>query len=99
SLIILDDVERFLEYTPIGPRFSNMSLQALIVLMRKTPPKGHKLLVIATTSCEYVMRELGFMDAVNSILRIPSLASGTHVRRVRDRSSFAHLSASNPCSP
>lgn len=29
----------FLDYVPIGPRFSNLVLQALLVLLKKTPPK------------------------------------------------------------
>lgn len=27
------------DYVPIGPRFSNLVLQALLVLLKKTPPK------------------------------------------------------------
>ena len=27
-----------LDYVPIGPRFSNLVLQALLVLLKKTPP-------------------------------------------------------------
>ena len=32
SLIVLDDIERLLEYVSIGPRFSNVVLQALLIL-------------------------------------------------------------------
>jgi len=38
SLIIIDDIERIIDYVPIGPRFSNSILQALLVLLKKTPP-------------------------------------------------------------
>jgi hypothetical protein len=34
----------------IGPRFSNLVLQVLLVLVKKQPPAGRKLLVIGTTS-------------------------------------------------
>ena len=33
SLIVLDDIERLLEYVDVGPRFSNVILQALLVLL------------------------------------------------------------------
>ncbi len=35
SIIILDDIERLLEYVNIGPRFSNTVLQTLLVLLKK----------------------------------------------------------------
>ncbi|KAG4967082.1 hypothetical protein JHK87_032733 [Glycine soja] len=39
SVIILDDIERLLEYVPIGPRFSNLISQTLLVLLKRFPPK------------------------------------------------------------
>ncbi|GMY37356.1 vesicle-fusing ATPase-like [Fagus crenata] len=39
SIIILDDIERLLEYTAIGPRFSNTISQTLLVLLKRLPPK------------------------------------------------------------
>jgi vesicle-fusing ATPase len=50
SLIVIDDIERLLEYVPIGPRFSNVILQTLMILVKKMPPVGHKSLIIGTTS-------------------------------------------------
>jgi len=39
SLVIVDDIERLLDYVRIGPRFSNVVLQTLLVLFKKHPPK------------------------------------------------------------
>eukprot|EP00951_Prasinocladus_malaysianus_P013923 scaffold105954_cov44-Prasinocladus_malaysianus.AAC.1 len=50
SIIVLDDLERLLEYVPIGPRFSNAVLQTLLVLIKRNPPPGRKLMIIGTTS-------------------------------------------------
>lgn len=44
SVILLDDLERLIEYVPIGPRFSSAILQTLITLVRAPPPTGSKLL-------------------------------------------------------
>ena len=39
SMVVLDDIERLLEFVAIGPRFSNAILQTLLVLLKKQPPK------------------------------------------------------------
>jgi vesicle-fusing ATPase len=55
SLIILDDIERLIEYIDIGPRFSNAVLQALLVLIKKQPPMDRKLMIIGTTSSKMIL--------------------------------------------
>lgn len=54
SCIVVDNVERLLDYGPIGPRYSNLTLQALLVLLKKQPPKGRKLLILCTSSRRWV---------------------------------------------
>lgn len=54
SCIVVDNLERLLDYGPIGPRYSNLTLQALLVLLKKQPPKGRKLLILCTSSRRYV---------------------------------------------
>ena len=73
SLVIVDDIERLLEYVPIGPRFSNAILQALLVLLKKAPPPGRRLLVVGTTSEPGVMHDLGVAAAFNVTLTVPRL--------------------------
>jgi len=82
SIIIVDDIERHLEYVRIGPRFSNMVLQALLVLFKKKPPHGRKLLVIGTTSNLHVLKEMSFLTSVNAVLEIPSITDSADVVRV-----------------
>jgi len=82
SIIIVDDIERHLEYVRIGPRFSNIVLQALIVLFKKKPPHGRKLLVIGTTSCFNVLKEMSFLHSCNSVLEIPSIKDGADIVRI-----------------
>ena len=72
SMIILDDLERLVEYVRLGPRFSNSVLQALLVLIKKNPPTvGRKLMIIATTSQRNAMEELGLTDPFNVVMDIP----------------------------
>ena len=61
SCVLVDSLERLLDYGPIGPRYSNLTLQALLVLLKKNPPKGRRLLIICTTSRKEVL------DQVNSV--------------------------------
>lgn len=38
NIVIIDNIERIIEWVPIGPRFLNPVLQALMVLLTKQPP-------------------------------------------------------------
>jgi len=58
SCIIIDDLERLIDYAPVGPRFSNLVLQALLVLLKRQPPKGKNLLVLCTTSEKDILDQL-----------------------------------------
>lgn len=73
SVIILDDIERLIEYVPIGPRFSNMILQTLFLLLKRIPPPGHKLLVIATTSNAQLLDEMELDTVFSTFVHIPRL--------------------------
>ncbi|KAF9897929.1 transport between ER and Golgi ATPase protein [Lobosporangium transversale] len=73
SVIVMDDIERLLDYTPIGSRFSNTVLQALAVLLKKQPPKGRRLLVLTTTTRRHVLEEMDLMDSFSSELYVENL--------------------------
>jgi len=75
SCVVVDDIERLLDYVRIGPRFSNVILQTLLVLLKKEPGKGRKLLIIGTTSNKRVLEEMEFMDTFNAILTVPQISS------------------------
>jgi vesicle-fusing ATPase len=73
SVIILDDIERLIEFVDIGPRFSNAVLQTLMVLLKKHPPTNHKLLIIGTTSKHDTMQSLGINELFNTIYNVSCL--------------------------
>jgi vesicle-fusing ATPase len=59
SLIILDSIERLLEYVAVGPRFSQAVLQTLLVLVNRIPPAANrKLLIIGTSSRASLLESL-----------------------------------------
>jgi len=75
SVIVVDNLERLLDWTPIGPRFSNSVLQALLVLFSRRPPKGRRLLIIATSSSHSILTDLGFSENFDSELRVPPISN------------------------
>ncbi|KAF9610833.1 hypothetical protein IFM89_025199 [Coptis chinensis] len=84
SIVILDDIERLLEYVPIGPRFSNLISQTLLVLLKRLPPKGKNILVIGTTSEVGFLESLGICDAFSVAYHVPTLRS-TDAKKVLDK--------------
>ena len=73
SLVILDNIERIVEFVPIGPRFSNTLLQLVLELLEKPPPKGKKLMIIGTSSDAGVMKDLGILGTFNMVFDVPLL--------------------------
>ncbi|KAG4429739.1 hypothetical protein IFR05_014773 [Cadophora sp. M221] len=73
NIVVIDNIERIIEWVPIGPRFSNPVLQALMVLLTKQPPAGRRLLIIGTTSQRSVMRQLDLQQIFNRELAVPNI--------------------------
>ncbi|KAL6261044.1 hypothetical protein P5V15_008570 [Pogonomyrmex californicus] len=82
SCILVDNIERLLDYGPIGPRYSNLTLQALLVLLKKSPPPGRKLLILCTSSRKQVLEDLELLSAFNTILHVPNLSTPDHLLNV-----------------
>jgi vesicle-fusing ATPase len=77
SIVVLDDLERLIEYVPNGCRFNNNILQTLLVLIKKKPPLGRKLVVLATTSVFQYMDELQVTNVFSMRTFVPYL-QGVH---------------------
>ena len=73
SLIVIDSIERLLEYVPLGPRFSNVVLQTLMVLLRRPPPQGHRLLIICTTSQRVALERMDLRDSFDALIPVPNI--------------------------
>lgn len=66
SLIILDDIERLIEFIHVGSRFSNLLLQTLLILIKKKPPNPErKLMIIGTTAQRDVLADLDICRCFN----------------------------------
>lgn len=82
SCVVVDDIERLIDYVPIGPRFSNLVLQALLVLLKKNPPKGKKLMIIGTTSRRDVLEEMEMMTVFSTHIHVSNITKGEHIINV-----------------
>ncbi|GAK65000.1 vesicular-fusion protein SEC18 [Moesziomyces antarcticus] len=98
SIVVIDNIEKIVEWVRIGPRFSNSVLQALAVLLGKRPPKDKRLLVLATTSNRRMLHEMEMLNAFIAEIRVPnitSLRSVDHV--VRQMQLFEHDGEAQRC--
>lgn len=83
SVIVLDDLERLIDYSPIGPRFSNTVVQTLLVLLKKPPTSPDKrLLVIGTTSVAAHLEDLQLVQGFNVMLTVPQLTGPEEIKTV-----------------
>jgi vesicle-fusing ATPase len=65
AVVVVDEIEALMEYNPFGPRFSNAVCQTLLVQLRQLPPKGKRLLVLATTSQKRVLEQMRILGKLN----------------------------------
>ncbi|KDN44542.1 AAA-domain-containing protein [Tilletiaria anomala UBC 951] len=75
SVVVVDSIEKIIEWVPIGPRFQNAVLQALSILLGKRPPKERRLLVLGTTSNKPMLAEMEVADAFLADIRVPAISS------------------------
>jgi vesicle-fusing ATPase len=73
GLIIIDSIEDLIDYVPVGPRFSSALLQTLKVQLKRQPPKGRGLLIIATTSRRQILEELDLTDCFSKEVLVPCI--------------------------
>merc|ERR1712029_1063862 len=82
SCVVVDNLESLIDYGPIGPRYSNLTLQTLLVLLKKQPPKGKRLLIICTTSRKDVLNQMEMLSAFTDVLHVSNLGKAEHIERV-----------------
>lgn len=70
------------DYHPVGPRYSNLVIQALLVLLNAPPPAGHRLLVLSTSSDRSFLRDMGLMDVFGDVIDIPKLSEVNQMMNV-----------------
>ncbi|KAL3428190.1 Vesicular-fusion protein sec18 [Phlyctema vagabunda] len=104
NIVIIDNIERIIEWVQIGPRFSNTIYQTLQVLLTKRPPtvslildsyctptntrQPRRLLVIGTTSQNSVLKNLG-QSIFDREIAVPNVNTGNELAAIlRDVKAF-----------
>lgn len=83
SCIILDDIERIIEYISLGPRFSNEILQALLILIKKiNSADGRKMLIIGTTSLKRRLKDLELVKSFTVDMEVKAIDSEDEIKRI-----------------
>lgn len=86
SCIFMNDLEHLMGYSPIGPRYQSLVLDAMYSLLSASPPPGRKLLVVCTSKRRSVLEELGLLSAFTAVIRVPYIAHVEDVRLVLEES-------------
>ena len=79
SILVLDSVERLVQFSSSGAPdgsgavHSNPLLQALLVNLKRRPPAGRRLLVLATCSDQACVQALGLQRHFNTVVPVRGL--------------------------
>ena len=91
SCIFMNDLEHLMGYSPIGPRYQSIVLDAMYSLLSASPPAGRKLLVVCSSKRRQVLEELGLLSAFTAVIRVPYIAHVEDVRLVLEESQVMSL--------
>jgi vesicle-fusing ATPase len=86
SIVVVDNIERLIEWVPIGARFSNAVLQTLMVHMRKAPAHGRRLLILATTTERRLLKDLDMYSSFNADIEVPTVNTYDELRHILEGS-------------
>lgn len=86
SVVVVDNIERIIDWVPVGPRFSNAVLQTLMVFLQKQPTAGRRLLILATTTSRAVLKQLDMYNSFNSDIKVPSVTNRNELRFLLEQS-------------
>lgn len=76
SVIVVDNIERLIDWTPLGARFSNSVLQTLLVLFARRPPKNRRLFILATSSMDQdLLTNIGLSGIFDYNIRVPPIST------------------------
>lgn len=71
SVIVLDNIEKIIDWSDVGPRFSLPVLQAVNSILTKSPPHGHRLFIIGSSSEPAVLQRLKSFHLFSDKVAIP----------------------------
>lgn len=88
AFIVVDCIERLLEYVPVGQRFSNVVLQTLQICLKRIPPNCKSVLIVSTTSRRSLLEELDMIDCFTTEVYVPPITCLDSVVKVLQETNF-----------
>lgn len=82
SVIVIDDIENVIEYVPMGQRYNYDILHILRIMLEQSPPLGHNMLVIGTTSVPEVIEQVGLSNYFSFNIDIPLVCDKEHIESI-----------------
>lgn len=73
STIIIDDIERIIDFSEYGNRYSNAVLQTLLTLINDNAKKNNKLFIIGTCKNKQIMESLELFDIFDKDLHVENI--------------------------
>lgn len=86
SCIFMNDLEHLMGYSPIGPRYQSLVLDALYSLLSSSPPNNRKIFIICTSKRRDVLEQLGLLSAFTAVMRVPYITYHQDVKLVLEES-------------
>lgn len=82
SIVIIDSIERIIDWVSIGPRFSNGVLQTILVYLKKIPEKSHRLHILATASNKEILHQMDILLAFDAVSFVPNISNVDQITNV-----------------
>jgi SpoVK/Ycf46/Vps4 family AAA+-type ATPase len=95
GVVVIDTLEQFVEYNPLGTRVNSYLLHELNVLLTRTPPRGHgnnkgKLMILMTSHNPEALKTLEFSQSTfDTTLSVPLLTKADQFRFLKAMKVFA----------
>ncbi|KAL0231174.1 hypothetical protein GEMRC1_010579 [Eukaryota sp. GEM-RC1] len=86
SVVVLDDLEDLINYTPVGEVYSSAIVTRIRTSLQKQPPIGHQILIICTSSNELLWSR--FRLSFDEWQSIPLIDSDDTVKEIMSQCSF-----------
>jgi vesicle-fusing ATPase len=92
SILILDNMERIIEWSSMGSRFNNQILQTIMTLLRSQMKKKSRMIVLCTSNKKEVLEDLELFDLFDNHYEYPTTIMEDdaikHFSSIRDNIKF-----------
>jgi vesicle-fusing ATPase len=83
SIIVIDAIERLVDYSSLGPRFNNNVLQVMRNYLQRDPPNlDCRILVLVTSSSMTALTNLELLESFKVIVNAPMITKPEHVDNI-----------------